>query len=461
MAGRRELKCVGPSAWLPDRKAACQRTINLYLSQVDSPGEDASTILESTPGLVSTIDFGAPIRGAFSNQERSWVVAGTTLYETTNGTAVARGEIGGNGPVSMEDGMDQLVIVTGTSGYVMRMSTNIVGKITDPDWRGSYDVAELNGLFIFIALDGSDQFYLSAIDDATNLDALDFSTADAQPDTLLTVRVTRQEAYMFGALSVEVWIFTGDADFPLTRYNSTPIDVGIVGRRAVIKAANTLVFVGRTERGTGVVYMMEGHQPKPISSQTVQAALQADGVDLSNCTMWVRQGVNCEFVGINAPGLGTTWVWNAVTGQWHEEAELVDGEWQPSRVQQVTNLGKAYAMAGTKQYEIRSDANTLDGDILARERTWPHLMAPTMEPVSYSSLELACTTGHGGQITLELSNDGGYTYGPPLARSLGATGRWMERVRWMPLGSSRNRVFRLRCTDPVPLNIHAANVEAY
>jgi hypothetical protein len=83
-----------------------------------------------------------------------------------------------------------------------------------------------------------------------------------------------------------------------------------------------------------------------------------------------------------------------------------------------------------------------------------------MERVAYRGLELACTTGHGGNVTLEISNDGGFTWGSPLIRSLGATGQWMQPVRWHMLGSARDRVFRIRCSDAVPFNIHGATVNA-
>lgn len=455
---RREIRCVGPSAQLPDRKASCQRSVNLFLRQITGLGEDKQAILESIPGLVERIDFGADGRGCFSIDTREFVVAGSTLYETTSGAAVSRGTIAGSGWVSMESGTNQLVITTGTDGYVLNLSTNVLTQITDTDWRGSYDVAELNGVFIFVALDQPDQFYLSAIDDASTLDALDFSSSDSQPDDIVTVRVQKQEAYFFGTQSTEVWVFSGGSDFPLTRYNSTPIDVGIVGRRAVVKAADTLVFVGRTERGTGIVYLMAGHQPQRISTEAVEAALQASGVDLSACSMWVRQGVGYEHVGINAPGMSTTWVWDAATKEWHEQAELVNGEFEPIRIEQVSVLDGQHAIAGSKQYTFSDTTYTLGGDVLARERTWPHLISPSMEEVKYPGLELACTTGHGGNVTLELSNNGGFTFGPALIRSLGATGRWMQRVRWMMLGSARDRVFRIRCTDAVPFNIHGATV---
>jgi hypothetical protein len=37
-------------------------------------------------------------------------------------------------------------------------------------------------------------------------------------------------------------------------------------------------------------------------------------------------------------------------------------------------------------------------------------------------------------------------------------GRWMQKVRWMMLGTAYDRVFRLRCSDAVPFNLHAAAV---
>jgi hypothetical protein len=36
----------------------------------------------------------------------------------------------------------------------------------------------------------------------------------------------------------------------------------------------------------------------------------------------------------------------------------------------------------------------------------------------------------------------------------------MQRVRWLMLGASRDRVFRIRCTDAVPFSIHDAAVDA-
>lgn len=462
MAGQRAVQAIGPSYHLADRKAAVQRAVNWRMRQISGLGEDKQVMMQASPGLVALLDIGLPMRGIFAAESREFVVAGTSLYETTTGAAVNIGEILGSGRVSMALGSLQLVIVNGHDGYVMNLITNALGKITDPDWRGSYTVSELNGTFIFCALDQPDQFYLSAIDDASNLDALDFSSADAQPDRLLATVVLKQEAYMCGARSIEVWVYTGDSAFPLLRYNATPVDIGIVGRFAIIRAADTLVFVGATERGTGIVYMMQGHQPVRISTDAVEECLQASGVDLTQCTMWTQQTVGAELVGINAPGLETTWCWDAATRDWHEMGELVNGTWKPLRSVQVASFkSQHHAIAGTKIYRMADNIPSIDGAPMTFERTWPHLQGPSFRHVNHRSLELQCTTGTetDGQITLECSNDGGYVFFAPLLRSLGAVGRRMQKVRWLGLGSSDDRVYRLRVTG-VPVNLHAANLDA-
>lgn len=457
MGARPVIQCVGPSYPLADRKSAVQRAVNLHMREVEGLGEARQVVLASAPGLTLALDLGATVRGLYATDTRLFAVAGATLFEVVAGVAVALGTLGSvAGHVSMKHGRDQLLLTDGVYGYVLRLTTNAFATITSGGWRGSFDVEELDGYFVFLD-PGTDQFYLSQIDDGSSLDALDFSSADAQPDDLVTHRVLKRELFLFGTASIEVWIDSGGADFPFVRYNSTPIDVGIVGRRAAVNAADTLFFVGQTPRGAGTVYVMSGHQPVRVSTQAVEEALA--GADLSQCSMWAYQIAGAEFVGVNAPGMATTWVYDAAAKQWHERGEWVDGDWAPLRVDcLVTLAGVHYASAGTKLYTQRETVTTLAGDPLMRERTWPHLVTASDEPVSYPGLSLQCTTGYGGNVTLEISNNGGFTFGPPLKRSLGAIGRWMQPVRWLMLGSAKDRVFRLRCADDVPLTIHGATL---
>lgn len=459
MAASKIIQAIGPSAPVADRKTACQRSVNLYVSEVESLGETNAVTLESAPGYTSFLTLAGDVRGSYNAGGRWFVVGGTTLYEIQGGAATVRGIVPGSGFVSMKRGRDQVMMVSEGLGYVYRLNTDVLEAITDTDWQGSDWIEESDGYFISVAPE-SDQFQVSAIDDATAVDALDFSSADSQPDKIVTHRVLKRELYFFGETSTEIWINSGDADFPFVRYNSTPIDVGIVGLRAACNVADTLVWVGQTQTGRGYVYAMNGHQPVRISHRSVEEALSTS-TDIGQCVTWAYQVEGHEFVGIQAPGMATTWVWDAASKQWHERGELHDGEWSPLRMDHYTAVdGEHYACAGSVIYHQSPSAYVIGSDALVRERTWPHLVSPSLEDVSYRQLELACTTGHGGNITLEVSNDGGYTFGAVLLRSLGAIGRRMQRVRWLFLGAARDRVFRLRCSDAVPLTIHSATIDA-
>lgn len=481
MAGVREVRCVGPSYRLADPRAASQRTVNMYLSAVEAANEDRQFILKSVPGLYSQfgITEGYPLRAMVSNGVENYVLNANTVQKfTLSGGSWASTNVGVplstiSGPARMALGRDQLVIVDGSDGWVLNLTSGVMTQISDPDWRGSYDVESLDGYFIFVDPNSSDQFYISAIDDASSLDALDFSSSDVLPDDLITIRAHKRELYLFNRRSVEVWINspTG-ADFPFVRFNSSPIEVGIVGRKAVTRGADTLFFVGQTERGRAVVYMMAGHQPRPVSNAVVEAALLDADVELSECVMWAYQIAGAEFVGLEAPGMETTWVYDARTGQWHEQGRLVDGVWSPMGFIEAAAFGaQIWVLTESEMFSLTDETFDIGGyeTELVRERTWPHLIAPSAEPVKYSSLELLCKTGvertFGSRtglamVTLEVSNDGGHTFGSPLIRSLGATGRYMQRIRWHFLGQARDRVFRLRCSDNVDFTIYGAQVDA-
>lgn len=464
MAGNRIVQCIGPSFWLEDRKTAVQRSINLWMMGVEGLGEDAQVVLESAPGLELAHDFGGTIRGMRNVDGRLFVVAGSTLYEVDSAGAVTnRGTLSGAGGwVSMANGTGQLAMVDGAHLDVFNLDANTLAGVGSAAWRGSNRVEFIDGYFVFVAPD-TEQFYISGIDNASALDALDFSSADSQPDNIIAQIVTRRELYLMGSRSTEVWINSGSPDFPFTRYQGTPIDVGVVGPRAVCEAAESIVWVGQTLRGGPYVYTLNGYQTVRISTQAIEQQLQKS-TDISQARVWCYQEAGAEFVAVDAPGLSTTWVWDAATRQWHERGELVAGDWIPSRVEFGAYFANEHFVAGgTKLYRMSREFHSLAGDMLVRERTWPHLVNPSLEPLTVRSLELRCTTGDAtaGTITLEVSNDGGSVFASPLARSLGASGQRAQRVRWGPLGTcpaGGSRVHRLRCADAVPLTIQGAAI---
>ena len=459
MAGNKAVQCIGPSYHLTDVKAAAQTAINCFPRKLDGD----NWIMESAEGTVDIATLSGEARGSRYVSSRWFVVVGTGFYEMqTVGTSVLLGTLNTyNGLVRISNNETQVAIVDGIWLYIFNLSTNIFTVVSSAGWRGSDNVDEMDGYFIF-AEPNTAQWYISAIDDGISFDALDFTSADAAPDLIVGHVVSHHQLWVGGEKSTEIWVDSGAADFPFTRYNAYPIDIGWVGKNAFCKAADTIFFVGKTERGTGIVYQVQGNQPLPVSNTAVEESLLTS-TDLSGTRMFTWQPKGHEFVCVTAPGVETTWVYDARHKHWHERAEWDDG-WEPLEWTFVQSVGTQHYGGDLDGniFRLDHDIYQLSGRTLVRERTWPHLVKPSLEPVSYHSLELSMRTGitGSGVVTLEISNDGGNNFLPMLQRTLGAVGRWMQRVRWLGLGTAMNRVFRIRCSDNAPFSIYSAHVDA-
>ena len=454
------LPFVGPAYQIATRKADVQRTLNMFLRSTESgTGKPATQFfLEQIPGLTVFATLGAEFRGGVSVGERCFIVAGPTLYEVSAaGTLNNRGTLlTSTGIVDMAEGLSQLVIVDGPYGYAYNLATNLLSTITSPAFYGSTRVGFLDNYFIFIRPD-TQQFYISAINDASSLDALDFASAEASPDDLVSLVVDHRELWLFGKDSTEVWYNSAGVDFPFSRNQGAFIEIGAVSAQSAQKIDNSVIWVGRDKNGAGIVYRAAGYQPMRVSTTAVEEALK--GADLGQCRAYCYQSDGLSFYCLNAPGLSTTWAYELASGQWHERCEIEAGALAPHRaLGHVFAHGKHFIGDETALYEFDSTKNTNAGDELYRERTSPHFATPEFEAVPYGMFRLDATVGVANQgedpqVELCWSNDGGQTFGNWLARPLGKTGKYQQRVDWYRLGASNDRVWKLRCTADVKFDI--------
>jgi hypothetical protein len=72
------------------------------------------------------------------------------------------------------------------------------------------------------------------------------------------------------------------------------------------------------------------------------------------------------------------------------------------------------------------------------------------------------TSGQGSdpECILRWSNDGGFTWGNDHILKIGKAGQYKHRAIKRRLGSARDRVFEVICTDPVYRVIVSANLNA-
>ena len=488
MAGNRDPRALGPTAPLSDKRASAQRTVNMYLSPTESVGEDKQFILRSCPGASSIVTCAGELRGMCTSPDGQalFYVDGDTVYERrTGGTTTHTGTLSTTtGPVSMAYGSGGfIVIATGSGGYVVDATLNTVTLISDADYPDNANqVAFLDGYWI-VNTNGAgtqDQWQISAIDDPTSWDALDFTSTDRIGDNIIAIRVSKQEIYFFGERSCEIWYNSGGADFPFSRYTQAPIDIGCMGRFAACQTTDSLAFIGRAAGGVAMLYVFDGHTPRRVSTRAVEEALSRLVYNPNNTALklWSYQAAGSEFIGIDLADpvasdvgkLGATWIYDLNTGLWHEREQFDTGNYkQLEAIDVQMYLGLPYI--GVRYWEgsitttwrllqLSESVYQWGSQTMRRERVWPHMIAPSHEAVRYTSMELLCTTGSGSSasVSLEISNDGGETFGTAQSISISSSDT-TQRVRWFPLGQARDRVFRIRCSSNAKFNVYGAQVE--
>lgn len=398
---------VGSSYTLSSVDAACERTVNMYPELVETAGVATSGnqyILRQVPGLKVRDSLGtAPIRGLYTATSTGhlYIIAGSSVYKKTSLTATPTliGSLLSNkGQVDMSDNVSQLCIVDGQRGYFVDLDTNVLTQIppatTDSTlgFRGSYRVGFLNQSMVF-AEPNTGSIYWSALSDTSEIDALDFTVAEANPDNIVGHIVYNNEVWVGGTRSMEVFYDSGAEG--LLRRQGAYMEIGLAAPFAIQKVGASLIWLGDGPNGYGMVWQSSGYQPVRISDNGLEASLKSYGSSLNSATAYTYTDSGHAFFCLNVPGAATTHVYDLATKKWSERADFSNG-----RYKQLRSNCSAYAfgtiLAGSSLtgtlYTLDNDWPFFDHDILHFERTSPHL-SNDLKRLFYSDFQLDMETG--------------------------------------------------------------------
>lgn len=438
-----------------------QDRLNLYV-EVNEDAEKHVLTMYPMPGLTSFVDFGAfPSRGAYQLGNFNYVVNRDKLYRVANdgSTTVLGTLLTDSGRVGMSDNGIQLMIVDGPNGYILTLATDVFLQITDVDFPGGDTVTFLNQRFIVQEPD-TGRFWCSALLDGFAWDPLDFATAESDPDNLVAVIAESGQLTLMGAKTCEDWGDSGAADFPYAKVGSGAVEWGLVARWSLAKYMNSLAFLGRNRLGQVQVCLKAGGSVVPISNAQVDTALTTYG-DTSNATGFAYMVNGHPFYQINFPSVMKSWVYDGQSKSWSR----LESSGGLHRVQfAVQLLGVIYGAdyENGKLYKIEPDVYTDDGRPIAREFISRHQSIGDFTRIGELWLEmesgvgLQLGQGTDPQIMMQISRDGGHTWGNELWRSFGLVGQYVRRAVWRRLGRSRDWVFKFRVTDPVKVCFVAA-----
>lgn len=441
---------AGPSYSLRNRSGSRQRAVNLIPVPIEASGEVARTAFKDWPGLVLFANIGLPIRGGYTSNGVTIVVAGSSIYrvDAYGSTTVVGALTSSSGPVDFDSTQTQICITDGLNLYVIDRTTNALTITTG--YPGGVRLAVLSE-YLFMVERNSGKFWWSDIGDASTIDGLSFATAEASPDTLTACIVSSEELLLFGRSTIEPWRVVGGDD-PVAKTGRV-IEVGSESPHSIRRLDNSVFFVGSSEEfGKGIVYRLSGYTPQRISTRAVEEKLS--GKDLSNAVGLVFTFEGDSFYVLQVPGLDTTLVYGVMSGMWFEVAEFVDGAYQPWRGA-VHVFGHGHNLIGSsdgKLYRLDAEAKTNAGDVLCRSRVMPEMRDKAGKWLRFPELRCFCDTGSGGWLMVRWSDDGGNQWGDWEHIHLGDVGNYGHEVSMHAMGSSDRRVYELRVTDPVPWN---------
>jgi hypothetical protein len=376
-----------------------------------------------------------------------------TLYQINSaGAATARGTLSTtDGRVGMDGDGTYVVMVDGTAGYTFHTGTNTFALISDADFPDTCNTCAFIAGRILVDKNATGQFYCGASYNPTAWDATDFATAESAPDDLVRVYVDGAEIILFGSKTAEFWGNTGAADFPFGPVQGAVVEYGLAARWSVAPIGSTVAYLASNELGQVQVVLLQGYAPRIVSDPDLETIINRYSV-VSDATALSYLYGGHAFYQLNFPTAGKSWLFDLNTGLWSELQYGTAGARHRAEISANFNGRSIVSDYATGQlYEIDLDATTDNGVIAARELITRHLFDEN--PVTVRELWLDMETGlglEGGiepQVMLQISRDGGHTFGNERWAGAGKIGEFTKHARWRRLGKADDFVFKFRFTE--------------
>lgn len=453
---------------------SAQNRLNMYLEFHQIDRDKTAVSAHPTPGLVQFADLGdTPARGMYATSatygEFLYVVHRNTFYRINNaGVVEAKGVLlTSTGRVGISDNGSQIMVVDGLNGYIYTLSTEIFVRITDVDFPGADTVTFLDQFFI-VNPPNSGKFYVSALLDGLNWNALAFSTAESNPDNLIRVISERSILYLCGQYSTEAWANTGALDFPFSRLQGGSVEWGLAARYSMAKFDDSLCWLARNRLGQVSVVRSVSLDVSRVSTPDLDYLFSTYG-DTANATALSYMLNGHPMYEITFPSVSNSWLYDGSTSAW-SKVESTDAQGRHRSDTQANFLEKIMVSdyLNGKIYRLIPDIYTDNGAMIVREIVGPHFFMPNDQASFVSEIRLDMETGLGlslgqgsnPQIMLSLSRDGGHSFGNERWATAGKTGQYSVRARWRRFGRMRrDMVPKIRFTEPIPLNIVKATVD--
>lgn len=369
-------------------------------------------------------------------------------------------------------------VATGTNAAdVITVSIPAFARITDPAFFGADKIAFIDGWLIFNQPD-TQNFYTNAPQPYTLIFAGSFfAKNDTSSDNLITLQENNRELWLVGERHSEVWYDAGGANFGFSRIPGVAPQIGCSAKNTIARLGDSLMWLGRSERGENVVIKTEQYGYQDVSTRAVEHAISSYPL-VSDAFAYTYLEEGHLFYVLTFPTADATWVYdhtssveggrpfwhqrasyNATTGAFHRDRGNCFVNYQDLRLVGDYTSGKILQLSRT----VYDD----DGEPLIAIRRAPHVWSKQNRGyLFHRALQIEFSPGVGRvtgqgenpQVMLKWTSDGVDSY--EQWTTLGAIGATKNRALWRNLGKARDREYEAMISDPVNRDIVGATLWA-
>lgn len=441
-----------PGRFGPDGGA---KLINCYAEQL-APDAKSPFALYCRPGLKPFADIygSGGFRGAIDLDGVAYVVCGAIVNKvTTDGAVTNVGTFAGTEYVHMARNRKspnaQIALVS--DGLRSILSGDSIAPLTDEHLPPPNGVCSIGGYFVFSIDDG--RYFWTSIDEGTEIDALDFASAEANPDGLVGIIERTQEIVLLGEKTIEFHALTGTASV-FERVQQTTLRLGCLSAPAV-KSINGIPIFPATDC---TVRMLSDYSPERISMHDVERDIDAL-TDKSVMTAQTFSLQGHQFYCLNSPNW--TWVCDLLTRNWQQWESYGEDRWNAEGFVEIGGKRLTGHYDDNKLYEIDPATNDDDGGHLIWKATsgpvgaYPgRIIADELYLDLLPGVGLNSSDPHEKKpkVVLRTSDDDGKSWSDEMKADVGEQGDFTREVSFLSLGASGQAGLRFEMSMSAPVS---------
>lgn len=294
-----------------------------------------------------------------------------------------------------------------------------------------------------------------------------YFNAEASSDSIQAIAAVGANLYLFGSKTVEIWQRgSGEYETWIRQSYTTNASNGLQAPYSVAVCGSNLYYLGSGESYAKGILSVSGQTYTKISDDWLDQKLLQETADTAFGFAYAVGSHN--FYVLQLSNLRETWVYDLDTTSWHQRVSRVlesgnETRWRPSAIiwfrgkfWAFCNDGCVYGHSDDYWYEDYGSGETRLPMVRHRQGA---VIVNDNRPFVFNELAIECNVGTWAdyglqpQLLLEVSRDGGNTFGNVRSCPMGRTGDYSHRVRFLNLGLNRLCVLRVTYSHPTSLEL--------